>query len=47
MKEALTQMTLAILNLGLKAKEDVYKDNSASNVTVNNFWKVILNLFLG
>lgn len=44
-KEALTQMTLAILNLGLKAKEDVCKDNSASNVTVNNFWKVILNLF--
>lgn len=38
-------MTLAILNLGLKAKEDVHKDNSASNVTVNNFWKVILNLF--
>lgn len=30
-------MTLAILNLGLKAKEDVCKDNSASNVTVNNF----------
>lgn len=27
MKEALTQMSLAILNLGIKAKEDVYTDN--------------------
>lgn len=28
-----------------KGKRRLYKDNSASNVTVNNFWKVILNLF--